>query len=55
MYISKVMKEVKNNRTETSIVQLSMEERIEEVARMLSGDKLLPEAVSNAKALIGIS
>jgi len=51
----KVMKEVKNNRTETSIVQLSMEERIEEVARMLSGDKLLPEAVSNAKALIGIS
>jgi DNA repair ATPase RecN len=25
---------------------------VEEIARMLSGDKLLPEAIDNAKALL---
>lgn len=50
----KVMKEVKNGRTETDIQTLDMDERVEEVARMLSGDKLLPEAVNNAKALLGV-
>lgn len=50
----KVVKEVKQNRTETDIQTLNMEERVEELARMLSGDKLLPEAVNNAKALLGI-
>lgn len=50
----KVVKEVKQNRTETDIQTLDMDERVEELARMLSGDKLLPEAVNNAKALLGI-
>ena len=50
----KVLKEVKGNRTETAIHTLSMDERVEEIARMLSGDKLLPEAVNNAKALLGV-
>lgn len=50
----KVVKNVKDNRTETDIQTLSIEERVEEVARMLSGDKLLPEAVNNAKALLGV-
>lgn len=49
----KVQKEVKNGHTETRIRELSMEERIDEIARMLSGDKILPEAVNNAKALLG--
>lgn len=50
----KVLKEVKGGRTETDIQELSTEERIDEVARMLSGDKLLPEAINNAKALLGV-
>lgn len=50
----KVVKEVKQNRTATDIHTLTMDERIEEVARMLSGDKLLPEAMNNAKALLGL-
>lgn len=50
----KVVKDVKGNRTETAIHTLSMDERVEEIARMLSGDKLLPEAVNNAKALLGV-
>lgn len=50
----KVLKDVKNGRTETDIQALSIDERIDEVARMLSGDKLLPEAVNNAKALLGV-
>lgn len=49
----KVLKQVFENRTETSIQTLDMPQRIEEIARMLSGDKLLPEALSNAKALLG--
>ena len=51
----KVVKEVKGSRTETNIQTLTMDERIEEVARMLSGDKLLPEAMNNAKALLGVN
>ena len=50
----KVVKDVKQNRTETDIHVLSMDDRVEELARMLSGDKLLPEAVNNAKALLGM-
>ncbi len=48
----KVLKEVKGNQTETSIIGLSEQERVEEIARMLSGDSLLPEAINNAKALL---
>jgi len=51
----KVVKEVKGSRTETNIQTLTMDERIEEVARMLSGDRLLPEAMNNAKALLGVN
>jgi DNA repair protein RecN (Recombination protein N) len=47
-----VSKKVSEGRTETTIVGLSEHQRIEEIARMLSGDKLLPEAVNNAKALL---
>jgi DNA repair protein RecN (Recombination protein N) len=48
----RVLKEVKDSQTETSIIRLSDKERVEEIARMLSGDSLLPEAIHNAKALL---
>lgn len=47
-----VSKKVIEGRTETNIGCLSESQRIEEIARMLSGDKLLPEAINNAKALL---
>jgi DNA repair protein RecN (Recombination protein N) len=47
-----VSKKVNDGRTETTIVPLSESQRVEEIARMLSGDKLLPEAIDNAKALL---
>lgn len=48
----RVLKEVRDNHTETSIIRLSDDERVEEIARMLSGNFLLPEAIHNAKALL---
>jgi DNA repair protein RecN (Recombination protein N) len=50
----RVVKQIKKDSARTEIVELSHDERIEELARMLSGDVLLPEAVNNAKALLGI-
>jgi DNA repair protein RecN (Recombination protein N) len=47
-----VSKTVHEGRTETNIVTLSEAQRIEEIARMLSGDRLLPEAINNARALL---
>ena len=42
------------NTTQTQIKELTKEERITEIARMLSGEKLSEAAVNNAKALLGI-
>lgn len=39
--------------TVTQIVRLNEKERVEEVARMLSGSQLTDEALSNAKVLLG--
>lgn len=41
-----------NGRTVSKISQLSPDERVNEVARMLSGSEITPEAVANAKALL---
>jgi DNA repair protein RecN len=38
--------------TETAIVRLSEEERVEQIARMLSGAELSPAAIDNAKELL---
>lgn len=47
-----IYKEVINDRTTTHFKYLSLEERIEEVALMLSGDKLSLYALDHAKALL---
>jgi len=40
------------NSTETHIISLSQQERIEELARLLAGDKLTDTAIANAKDLL---
>lgn len=49
----KVYKQDSESDTTTHIVQLSNDERINEIARMLSGSKITEEAINNAKTLIG--
>lgn len=41
-----------NGRTVSKISQLSPDERVNEVARMLSGSSITPEAIANAKSLL---
>ena len=41
-------------KTQSHLKQLSVEDRITEIARMLSGEKLSEAAINNAKALLGI-
>lgn len=48
----KVKKETRKNATYTNIVHLDQQQRLEEVARMLSGDTLSEAALANAKELI---
>jgi DNA repair protein RecN (Recombination protein N) len=48
----KVYKEDTKNTTNTKIKTLSKEERITEIAKMLSGEQLSEAAVSNAKELL---
>lgn len=50
-----VYKEVKNNFTETSIKQLSENERVEEIAKMLSGDRPSEFAMANARELLALN
>ena len=42
-------------KTQTSIKHLQSDERVIEIARMLSGEKLSEAAINNAKALLGIN
>lgn len=48
-----VTKTFDDDRAVTSIRRISGEERVMEVARILSGSRVTPEAVANAKALLG--
>ncbi len=48
----KVFKQDEAEATITHITQLNQEERIQEVARMLSGSDITPEALANAKTLM---
>jgi DNA repair protein RecN (Recombination protein N) len=43
------------NTTQTQIKQLQSDDRVIEIARMLSGEKLSEAAINNAKALLGIN
>jgi DNA repair protein RecN (Recombination protein N) len=48
----KVKKDTRKNATYTTIIHLNPQQRLEEVARMLSGDTLSDAALANAKELI---
>ncbi|MDD2642813.1 MAG: DNA repair protein RecN, partial [Bacteroidales bacterium] len=47
-----VSKVTENNSVETSVKQLNRQERVMEVARMLSGSRITPAAVKNAEELL---
>ena len=47
-----VEKSLKDGQATSTIKKLSLEERVLEVARMLSGSTLTPEAIANAKSLL---
>lgn len=44
-----------SGRATTSIARIEGEDRVREIARMLSGSQITPQAVANAQALLGIS
>jgi DNA repair protein RecN (Recombination protein N) len=50
-----VYKKEMGNSTQTQIKQLQSDDRVIEIARMLSGEKLSEAAINNAKALLGIN
>ncbi|MFN4234690.1 MAG: DNA repair protein RecN [Bacteroidia bacterium] len=50
----KVYKQDKGDITHSSIKQLSKDERVEEIAHMLSGDKITDVALQNAKSLLSL-
>ena len=47
-----ISKEVNEGRTETKVVQLAFEKRVDEVARMLSGAEITPLTIEHAKELL---
>lgn len=48
----KVVKHVQGNKTISKLVKLDPNNRVEEIAKMLSGEKITPEALANAKVLL---
>lgn len=48
----KVLKDEKSQKSNTKIISLNKEERVLEIARLLSGEKILPEAIANAKKML---
>ncbi len=50
----KVYKEDDDDATHTHIVELSPQERVEEIAHMLSGSELTEAALQNARTLLGV-
>ncbi|OFZ56094.1 MAG: hypothetical protein A3D92_06595 [Bacteroidetes bacterium RIFCSPHIGHO2_02_FULL_44_7] len=48
----KVQKSLNGKATQTSVLELTLEERIEETARLMSGDTISPAALETAKALM---
>ncbi|MDR2037035.1 MAG: DNA repair protein RecN [Bacteroidales bacterium] len=49
----KVFKEDQGSVTQTKVQELSFEERVTEIAKMLSGEKVTEAAIENAKHLLG--
>lgn len=50
----RVSKDVSGNATRSHITCLTQEERVNEIANMLSGSNVTPEAINNARALLGL-
>ncbi len=50
----KVSKDVSGNETRSHITKLTQNERVAEIANMLSGSNVTPEAINNARALLGL-
>jgi DNA repair protein RecN (Recombination protein N) len=48
----RIFKEIRNNKTITSLTDLSGEEKVQEIAKMLSGKELTKAALENARNLI---
>lgn len=48
----KISKYSENDKTTTSVVEITGEDRVNEVARIISGAKITPESVATAKTLI---
>ncbi len=48
----RVEKEIVNNRTITRVAVLNQQERVEEIARLMSGELITDAAIENAKALM---
>ena len=48
----KISKSVTNDKTTTSVHEIDSTERIDEIARIISGDKITPESITMAKTLI---
>ena len=49
-----IKKEVENKLTETKVVPLSEEERVKEIARMISGDSYSDISIQHAKEILGV-
>ena len=47
-----IRKQIKKNRTTTTIQPMEAEQRIEEIARMLGGEKITPSALEHARHLV---
>lgn len=48
----KIAKHVENDKTLTTVCEISGDARVDEIARIISGDKITPESIATAKTLI---
>lgn len=49
-----IKKEIENNFTETKVRELNTEERIREIARIISGDNITEASINHAKEIMGL-
>ena len=47
-----IKKEIENNLTETKVRELNTEERIREIARIISGDNITEASINHAKEIM---
>ena len=47
-----VSKELKENRMTTKVIQLTQQERVQEIARLMSGEEITEAALKNAEFLM---